>query len=85
MGPTFYAGDREEPRSELGQKGMIKAQDGRKNRRTAHACGRDRGWAGQLEARECQARHTDSESWVPEGSVLLGHQYRSEMFFVPGR
>lgn len=38
MSPTLYARNREKPRSELGQEGIIKAQGGRKNKRTAHAC-----------------------------------------------
>lgn len=85
MSPILYARDREKPRSELGQEGTIKAQGGRKNKRTAHACvgrqGSER--AAQVEAPESQG--TVSERQVPEWSVLLGHWCKSEMFSVAGR
>lgn len=48
------------------------------------------GWTGlwmawTARSTKARTRLTDSERWVLEWSVLLGHQCRSEMFFVAGR
>lgn len=66
--------------------GTIKAQDVRKNKRTARACGVDKAVDGLHSEKHLTARtSTDSERRVPEWNVPLRHQCGSEMFSVAGR